>query len=100
MRGYPAFEADVMYSMIGASRAASAHYIAPSVGSRTLAGRMRDFVSTSKLNIEIEVEDGRPDNTYTTMDRLQGTVTIIAHQSIKVDRLEILFLGESRTPSQ
>lgn len=100
MRGsYPIFQADPMYTMLGASRAASAYYASPvNASPRTLAGRMRDFVTTSKLSLDIALEDEKLGNTYTTMDRLQGTVTITAQQNVNVDRVDILFLGEcSRT---
>lgn len=91
--GHPSIDADMMYSMLGASRSGS-YYAAPSFGPRTLTGRMRDFVNASKLAIEIELEDAHPDNTYTTRDELHGKVTIYTQQNTRVDRVDIFLLGE------
>lgn len=63
---------------------------------QSLGGRVRSLGGGSKPAIDIEV-NGPPHRTFTTLDRIDGTVTISPSQPTPFDQVEISLVGSTRT---
>ncbi|KAF2483744.1 hypothetical protein BDY17DRAFT_316990 [Neohortaea acidophila] len=60
-----------------------------------MPSKLRNLVQTAKPDIKIHFD--HPKSTYTTLDRLEGTVTITAPHDTRFDSVDIEFIGTSRT---
>lgn len=65
---------------------------------KSLAGRMRDLVTTPKAVVDIKLDREHRKFTYSTMDRIQGLVSITAPVDTKFDSIDINFLGNTISP--
>ncbi|KAI9689725.1 MAG: hypothetical protein M1822_009606 [Bathelium mastoideum] len=61
--------------------------------SRSIAG----LLSRPSVQIKLKNHDGNHAKTYSTMDQIEGTVTVTAQSDTRFDELEIAFIGTSRT---
>lgn len=61
----------------------------------TMPSRIKNLVQAQKPEIKIAFDSRK--NTYTTLDRIEGTVTIISPIDISFDAIDIEFIGTSRT---
>lgn len=61
----------------------------------TMPSKLRNLYSAAKPDIKISFE--RNKKTYTTLDRLEGNVTITAPVDTRFDAVDIEFVGTSRT---
>ena len=61
----------------------------------TMPSKLRNLVQAQKPEIKIAFQSRK--NTYTTLDRIEGTVTVIAPIDTNFDAIDIEFIGTSRT---